>query len=152
MEPDEELSIVYCFTILLSPEVKITSTGIYQGWRTFFVHRESIISVPPLPPDIPPTPSSKTSSRSKRTSLKLAIAQQYQQQLLMVESCKLLEHLRKEVYKLRSQNLQLKSDFRSLQENTIDWWTQIPSVLPLRSRSAKQMLSWRLNYKRQRKC
>ena len=76
---------------------------------------EITISVPPPPPDIPATPSSKASSRSRRTGLKSAMTQQ--QQSLMVESGKLLEHLRKEVYKLRSQNSQLKADFRSLQEN-----------------------------------
>jgi hypothetical protein len=76
---------------------------------------EITISVPPPPPDIPASPSSKASSRSRRTGLKSAMTQQ--QQSLMVESGKLLEHLRKEVYKLRSQNSQLKADFRSLQEN-----------------------------------
>mmetsp|Transcript_647 Transcript_647/g.1023 ORF Transcript_647/g.1023 Transcript_647/m.1023 type:complete len:410 (+) Transcript_647:98-1327(+) len=76
---------------------------------------EITINVPPPPPDLPPTPCSKASSRSRRTGLKSAMTQQ--QQLLMVESGKLLEHLRKEVYKLRSQNSQLKADFRSLQEN-----------------------------------
>lgn len=74
------------------------------------------INVPPPPPDFPPpvTPMSRASSR-RSIGLKSAMTQQ--QQLLMVESGKLLEHLRKEVYKLRSQNSQLKSDFRSLQEN-----------------------------------
>ena len=36
---------------------------------------------------------------------------------LMIESGKLLEHLRKEIYKLRSQNSQLKNGFASLQSN-----------------------------------
>jgi hypothetical protein len=39
------------------------------------------------------------------------------QQALMIESGKLLEHLRTEIYKLRSQNSQLRSDFQSLQGN-----------------------------------
>lgn len=62
------------------------------------------ISVPPPPPDVPPA-ESKASSVTQ------------QQQTLMIESGKLLEHLRKEVYKLRTQNAQLKNDFRNLQDN-----------------------------------
>lgn len=66
------------------------------------------ISVPPPPPDVPPAESKASSGRSKMTQ---------QQQTLMIESGKLLEHLRKEVYKLRKQNGQLKNDFRNLQDN-----------------------------------
>lgn len=40
-----------------------------------------------------------------------------QQQTLMDESGKMLEYLRKEVFKLRSQNSQLRSDFELLKEN-----------------------------------
>ena len=40
-----------------------------------------------------------------------------QQQILMDESGKMLEYLRKEVFKLRSQNNQLRSDFDLLKEN-----------------------------------
>ena len=40
-----------------------------------------------------------------------------QQQILMDESGKMLEYLRKEVFKLRGQNTQMKSDFDLLKEN-----------------------------------
>merc|ERR1712038_133035 len=40
-----------------------------------------------------------------------------QQQTLMDESGKMLEYLRKEVFKLRSQNSQLRTDFELLKEN-----------------------------------
>jgi myosin-5 len=44
-------------------------------------------------------------------------AQLSQQQTLMDESGKMLEYLRKEVFKLRSQNSQLRTDFELLKEN-----------------------------------
>jgi len=84
-----------------------TSEAHYDGERK--------INAPP-PPDLS-TPATPMSRASSRRSIGLKSAMTQQQQLLMVESGKLLEQLRKEVYKLRSQNSELKSDFRSLQEN-----------------------------------
>lgn len=85
-----------------------TSEAHYDGERK--------INVTP-PPPVLSTPATPISRASSRRSIGLKSAMTQQQQLLMVESGKLLEQLRKEVYKLRSQNSELKSDFRSLQEN-----------------------------------
>jgi myosin-5 len=52
-----------------------------------------------------------TSAPSKSPELTVA------QQTLMDESSKMLEYLRKEVFKLRSQNAQLRTDFELLKEN-----------------------------------
>jgi hypothetical protein len=75
-----------------------------------------VTDIPPPPPDLPPSSSKASSnSQSKPHTMHTMITQQ--QQALMMESGKLLEHLRKEVYKLRSQNSQLRSDFETLKGN-----------------------------------
>ncbi len=64
------------------------------------------------------------------------------QQALMIESGKLLEHLRREIYKLRSQNSQLRSDFESLQGNNqrlMDANTSLGSTFENLNNHAKQM-------------
>uniref|UniRef100_A0A7S4I1U7 Myosin motor domain-containing protein n=2 Tax=Odontella aurita TaxID=265563 RepID=A0A7S4I1U7_9STRA len=63
------------------------------------------VSVAPSRSHAPPPPSVVTGQLTE------------QQQTLMDESQKMLEYLRKEVFKLRSQNAQLRTDFDLLKEN-----------------------------------
>jgi SHS2 domain-containing protein len=64
------------------------------------------------------------------------------QQALMLESGKLLETLRKEIYKLRGQNAQLRSDFQSLQGNNqrlMDANNSLASTFDSVNKHAKQV-------------
>lgn len=80
-------------------------------------HSYLVSNIPPPPSDLPPSSSTRASSNSQSKPRTMHTVMSQQQQALMVESGKLLEHLRKEVYKLRSQNSQLRSDFESLKGN-----------------------------------
>lgn len=64
------------------------------------------------------------------------------QQALMLESGKLLETLRREIYKLRGQNAQLRSDFQSLQGNNqrlMDANNSLASTFDSVNKHAKQV-------------
>lgn len=60
---------------------------------------------------------SDTQSQSHTDSKDISNLQQSTQQTLMDESGKMLEYLRKEVFKLRSQNTQIQNDFELMKEN-----------------------------------
>mmetsp|Transcript_4568 Transcript_4568/g.5947 ORF Transcript_4568/g.5947 Transcript_4568/m.5947 type:complete len:1238 (+) Transcript_4568:41-3754(+) len=84
-----------------------------EGAKTVIVYKDR------KPGDISDSSGSINQSSDARASATPLTAGQLseQQQTLMDESGKMLEYLRKEVFKLRSQNSQLRSDFELLKEN-----------------------------------
>jgi hypothetical protein len=118
---DEECTTTLLSKILEedSPEQVAVEEAMPKAKDDGSTHSNLLVSsIPPPPPDLPPSSSStraSSNSQSKPRTMHTMMSQQ--QQALMVESGKLLEHLRKEVYKLRSQNSQLRSDFESLKGN-----------------------------------
>lgn len=83
-----------------------------EGAKTVVVYKKDAEATSDSPkatksiPPPPPVPSNLTNTQLSA-----------QQQTLMDESQKMLEYLRKEVFKLRSQNSQLREDFDLLKEN-----------------------------------
>lgn len=67
--------------------------------------------------NVAPVPSSRACPSKTSKAPSAQPSKMSNQQALMIESGKLLEHLRQEIYKLRSQNSQLRNDFESLQGN-----------------------------------
>lgn len=81
-----------------------------EGAKTVVVYKDSESNQDQQQPtkSVPPPPPSGVLTNSQLSA---------QQQTLMDESQKMLEYLRKEVFKLRSQNTQLRADFDLLKEN-----------------------------------
>jgi myosin-5 len=74
---------------------------------------EEVVSVAPATPQASVAPSEDEDIPESPTPQQLSA----QQQTLMDESGKMLEYLRKEVFRLRSQNTQIRTDFDLLKDN-----------------------------------
>uniref|UniRef100_A0A7S1V6W2 Myosin motor domain-containing protein n=1 Tax=Grammatophora oceanica TaxID=210454 RepID=A0A7S1V6W2_9STRA len=89
-------------------------SAVAAGAAAAAVASVAVVASAEAPPVTPTTPHQlATFPQSPLTPMQLTVQQQH----LMDESGKMLEYLRKEVFKLRTQNTQLRTDFDLLKEN-----------------------------------